>query len=116
MDSCAVRQDREILTPIRVYGDIAARIDDLNNEDPLAQQNSIEKLGQIVQVLGNERCVDELIPMITDLIDRIDNNTDLLMHLGRELGNLTTMLGPRLSMHLHQPLELITGTDDHMVR
>jgi hypothetical protein len=34
---------------------VALLIDDLNNEDPLAQQNSIEKLGTIVQVLGRHR-------------------------------------------------------------
>lgn len=95
---------------------VALLIDDLNNEDPLAQQNSIEKLGLIVGVLGNDRCVDELIPMITDLIDRIDNNTDLLMHLARALGELTKQLGPEQSIHLNAPLELLTGTDDHVVR
>ena len=75
---------------------VALLIDDLNNEDPLAQQNSIEKLGTIVQVLGPHRCVDELIPMLTELIDRIDNNSELLMHLAIELGNLTEFLGPKL--------------------
>lgn len=34
---------------------VALLIDDLNNEDPLAQQNSIEKLGTIVEVLGRDR-------------------------------------------------------------
>ena len=72
---------------------VALLIDDLNNEDPLAQQNSIEKLQTIVQVLGVPRCVDELLPMLTELIDKIDNNTDLLMHLATELGNLTDFLG-----------------------
>lgn len=75
---------------------VALLIDDLNNEDPLAQQNSIEKLGTIVQVLGKHRTVDELIPMLTELIDRIDNNSELLMHLAKELGNLTEFLGSDL--------------------
>lgn len=74
---------------------VALLIDDLNNEDPLAQQNSIEKLGTIVQVLGVSRCVDELLPMLTELIDKIDNNTELLMHLAIELGNLTDFLGSK---------------------
>ena len=72
---------------------VALLIDDLNNEDPLAQQNSIEKLGTIVSVLGKHRTVDELIPMLTELIDRIDNNSELMMHLAEELGNLTQFLG-----------------------
>ena len=79
---------------------VALLIDDLNNEDPLAQQNSIEKLGTIVQVLGRHRCVDELIPMLTELIDKIDNNSELLMHLAIELGNLTEFLGSDLCVEL----------------
>lgn len=57
---------------------VALLIDDLNNEDPLAQQNSIEKLDSIVEVLGIERSSDELIPMLTELIDKIDNNIELM--------------------------------------
>ena len=79
---------------------VALLIDDLNNEDPLAQQNSIEKLGTIVQVLGKHRTVDELIPMLTELIDRIDNNSELMMHLAEELGNLTEFLGSDLCIEL----------------
>ena len=95
---------------------VALLIDDLNNEDPLAQQNSIEKLGTIVQVLGPHRCVDELIPMLTELIDRIDNNSELLMHLAIELGNLTEFLGPKLWAELCKPLELIWAADENIVR
>lgn len=95
---------------------VALLIDDLNNEDPLAQQNSIEKLGTIVQVLGKHRTVDELIPMLTELIDRIDNNSDLLMHLAEELGNLTEFLGSELCIELCKPLELICAADENIVR
>ena len=95
---------------------VALLIDDLNNEDPLAQQNSIEKLGTIVQVLGPHRWVDELIPMLTELIDRIDNNSELLMHLAIELGNLTEFLGPKLWVELWKPLELIWAADENIVR
>lgn len=51
--------------------------------------------------------MDELIPMLTELIDRIDNNSELLMHLAIELGNLTEFLGPSLCVELCKPLELI---------
>lgn len=95
---------------------VALLIDDLNNEDPLAQQNSIEKLGTIVQVLGVSRCVDELLPMLTELIDKIDNNTELLMHLAIELGNLTDFLSSRYWIELWKPLELICSADESVVR
>ncbi|CAI2362714.1 unnamed protein product [Moneuplotes crassus] len=95
---------------------VALLIDDLNNEDPLAQQNSIEKLGTIVQVLGKHRTVDELIPMLTELIDKIDSNSELLMHLAQELGNLTDFLGSDFCIELCKPLELICAADENMVR
>ena len=69
-----------------------------------------------MQVLGVERSVDELIPMLTELIDRIDNNIELMMHLAIQLGKLTDVLGPEQAIYLTQPLELIAGTDDHTVR
>jgi hypothetical protein len=30
---------------------------------------------------GPERCIDELIPMLTELIDKIDCNQELMMNL-----------------------------------
>lgn len=54
--------------------------------------------------------------MLTELIDRIDNNTELLMHLAIELGNLTHFLGPELCIELTKPLELICSSDEHIVR
>jgi serine/threonine-protein phosphatase 2A regulatory subunit A len=63
-----------------------------------------------------ERCVDELIPMLTELIDRIDNNTELLMHLAIQLGTLTSVLGEERCIHLTTPLQLIAAADDNVVR
>jgi hypothetical protein len=31
--------------------------------------------------LGPERVVDELVPMLVELIDKIDSNPELMMHL-----------------------------------
>lgn len=54
--------------------------------------------------------------MLTELIDRIDNNSELLMHLAIELGNLTEFLGPELCIELCKPLELICSADESIVR
>lgn len=44
-------------------------------------------------LLGSERCVEELIPMLTELIDKIDCNPELMMNLAEQLGNLIEYLG-----------------------
>ena len=53
---------------------IAILIDDLSSEDPNAKLHSIQRLKSIAQLLGPERTADELIPMLTELIDKIDCN------------------------------------------
>jgi len=40
-------------------------------------------------VLGVERSADELIPMLSELFDKIDNNTELMGCLAVHLGKLT---------------------------
>lgn len=60
---------------------VALLIDDLNNEDPNAKLHSIFKLSQIALLLGPERVIDELIPMLTELIDKVDSNPELMLHL-----------------------------------
>ena len=60
---------------------VALLIDDLSSEDPNAKMHSIKRLNQIANLLGPERCVEELIPMLTELIDKIDCNPELMMTL-----------------------------------
>ena len=60
---------------------VALLIDDLSNEDLNAKLHSIQRLSQIAELLGPERIVEELIPMLTELIDKIDCSTELMMHL-----------------------------------
>lgn len=60
---------------------VALLIDDLSSEDPNAKLHSIQRLGQISGLLGAERTSDELVPMLTELIDKIDCNPELMMHL-----------------------------------
>jgi serine/threonine-protein phosphatase 2A regulatory subunit A len=60
---------------------IAILIDDLSSEDPNAKLHSIQRLKSIAQLLGPERTAEELIPMLTELIDKIDCNQELMMHL-----------------------------------
>jgi hypothetical protein len=51
--------------------------------------------------------------MLTELIDKIDNNPELLMHLAEQLGKLCEYVGDEQnSVHLMKPLELLLGSDD----
>lgn len=85
---------------------VALLIDDLSNEDPSAKLHSIKRLTQIATLLNPERCIEELIPMVTELIDKIDNNPELMMNLAEQLGLLSKYLGPDSnSVHLLKPLE-----------
>ncbi len=96
---------------------VALLIDDLSNEDPSAKLHSIKRLTQIAVLLGPERCVEELIPMVTELIDKIDNNPELMMNLAEQLGLMTKFLGSDAScVHLLRPLEQILPADDSVVR
>ena len=60
---------------------IALLIDDLSSEDPSAKLHSIQRLIPIAQLLGAERTSEELVPMLTELIDKIDCNPELMMNL-----------------------------------
>ena len=71
---------------------ISLLIDDLSSEDPNAKLHSIQRLKDIATILGPERTAEELIPMLTELIDKIDSNPELMMHLSEQLGTLTNLL------------------------
>lgn len=61
--------------------------------------------------------IDELIPMLTELIDKIDCNPELMLHLATQLGRLCDFLGAdENAVHLLKPLELILSSDDSVVR
>lgn len=59
--------------------------------------------------------------MLTELIDKIDCNPELMMTLAEQLGGLTEHLGTNSSdkadncVHLLRPLEIIAGSDDSVV-
>ena len=60
--------------------------------------------------------------MLTELIDKIDCNPELMMTLAEQLGGLTTHLGTSPAdraehcAHLLRPLEIIVGSDDSVVQ
>ena len=96
---------------------IALLIDDLSSEDPNAKLHSITRLKAIASLLGAERTATELIPMLTELIDKIDCNPELMMHLAVQLGNLTDILETsEYIAQLLDPLEVMVGNDDSVVR
>jgi hypothetical protein len=53
--------------------------------------------------------------MLTELIDRIDCNPELMMGLGEQLGNLAALLKCQSTILL-APLEIIVSSDDSIVR
>jgi serine/threonine-protein phosphatase 2A regulatory subunit A len=68
-------------------------------------------------LLGAERTSEELVPMLTELIDKIDVNPELMMNLAEQLGNLTELLNTSDSAStLLEPLEIMVGNDDSVVR
>lgn len=101
---------------------VALLIDDLSSEDPNAKLHSIQRLGQIASLLGPDRTVDELVPMLTELIDKIDSNPELMLNMAEQLGNLTALIGTKSlnqskdAVSLLTPLETIVSSDDAMVR
>eukprot|EP00347_Sterkiella_histriomuscorum_P009905 403339428 len=55
--------------------------------------------------------------MLTELIDKIDNNPELMLNLAEQLGKLTDYLGEdKNSVYLLKPLEYILSSDDTIVR
>lgn len=110
------------LDEVDAISTVALLIDDLSSEDPNAKMHSIQRLSQIANLLGAERCVEELVPMLTELIDKIDCNPELMMTLAEQLGTLTDHLGgtpdekAEHCSHLLRPLEIIAGSDDSVVQ
>ena len=55
--------------------------------------------------------------MLTELIDKIDCNPELMMNLAEQLGRLSEYVGDdESSMYLLKPLELILPADDSIFR
>jgi serine/threonine-protein phosphatase 2A regulatory subunit A len=75
------QQQLQLIDELDQISRVALLIDDLSNEDPQAKLHSIRRLTMIAQLLGPERVIDELIPMLTELIDKIDSNPELMLNL-----------------------------------
>ena len=55
--------------------------------------------------------------MLSELIDKIDCNPELMMHLEEQLGNLAEILvTSEYIVVLLDPLEIMVGNDDSVVR
>jgi len=68
-------------------------------------------------LLGEARTRDELIPLVTEMIDKIDENGELMVVLAEQLGHLSTFIGPKDHLPiLLKPLELIANNDEAVVR
>ncbi len=71
---------------------IALLIDDLSHEDPSIKINALSKLTNIAQLIGEQRTRDELVPLLTEMIDKIDENGELMVVLAEQLGLLVRRL------------------------
>ncbi|KAK1555635.1 hypothetical protein Q3G72_029337 [Acer saccharum] len=68
---------------------IAILIDELKNEDIQLRLNSIRRLSTIARALGEERTRKELIPFLSE---NNDDNDEVLLAMGEELGVFIPML------------------------
>ena len=93
---------------------VALLIDNLKSEDPKKRQKSVEDLGIIARALGPERTRNELIPFLTELTD---DEEDILITLGQELGNLIDLVGgPSHALVLLKPLEILACAEEVIIR
>ena len=92
-------------------------IDDLNSEDTNIKYNALTKLIIVANYIGDERVREELVPMITDMIDRVDDNAELLLVIAEQLGLFVNAVGdPKYLPLLVKPLEIIASNDDPVAR
>ncbi len=116
----ADQQEDLLLDELDQISRVALLIDDLSNEDPSAKLHSLRRLTDIANLLGPERTTEELIPLLTELIDKIDNNSELMLNLAEQMGRLVDYLVGAQHQEsvstLLKPLELILPADDSVVR
>lgn len=53
--------------------------------------------------------------MLTELIDKIDNNIELMSIMAKQIGKLTDLMGKEHCITLTHPLEIIAQSDDAAV-
>lgn len=66
-------------------------------------------------MLGPKRVEDELIPLCEDLIDKIDDQPELMICLAAQLAKLADYLGPAKARAVLRSLEIICASEDHIV-
>eukprot|EP00299_Pterocystis_sp_00344_P002400 c12712_g1_i1.p1 GENE.c12712_g1_i1~~c12712_g1_i1.p1 ORF type:complete len:585 (+),score=124.17 c12712_g1_i1:58-1812(+) len=89
-------------------------IEDLKSEDIAQRLSSIKRLSTIAVALGPERTRAELVPFLNDTIDDED---EVLVALGEELGNLVKLIGgPQYATCLLLPLETLAQMEETVVR
>lgn len=93
---------------------IAVLIDELTVEDSSVRMNAVRKLEVIAKALGPERTRTELVPYLTESIDDED---ELLVALGEELGKFLPLVGgPDFASKLVEPLEALATMEEAVVR
>lgn len=93
---------------------IAVLIDELRGEDQKKRLNSIANFQTICIALGPERCKNELMPFILELLE---DDEEVLSQLAQILGNcLEYVGGPSQADHLFRVLERLSGIEEVSVR
>ena len=98
---------------------IALLIDDISNEDPNIKLNSFKRLVTIAEVLGENRTYFELVPLLVEVIEKIEDNSELLVTLCDQLGEIAAKFHTSkyiCSSELLKILESTSSNDDSDVR
>jgi len=93
---------------------VAVLIDELRHDDMAKRLNSVENLSKIAVALGEERCREELLPFLQEIIDDDD---EVLIALAKQLPNgILWVGGPGFAHVLTGPLEELCSVEEVSVR
>ncbi|XP_049847852.1 serine/threonine-protein phosphatase PP2A 65 kDa regulatory subunit-like isoform X2 [Schistocerca gregaria] len=105
-DTEPIVEDRSVLTSMF--------LDELKNEDVQARICVIRRLQSISKSLGFEKTREDLLPMLSEILDDED---DVLLVLAEEIKNLVDAVGGKEYAYLLLvPLELLASADETAVR
>lgn len=93
---------------------IAVLLDEMKNEDVSQRLVAIRRISTIALALGAQKARDFLVPLLDDTID---NEDEVLVALGEELGRFVDYIGgPNFAHILVPPLEKLATVEETVVR
>jgi len=89
-------------------------MDELKSDDVVLRLSSIRRLSTIALALGPQRTRDELIPFLQD---QLDDEDEVLLVLGEELGGFAEYVGgAEWAWTVLGPLENLAAVEETLVR